>query len=97
MVVYSDYLGCVVRGGGAYHWWFPDFDPNRARYSFGDRPEYCLKYLPKKDCVEKFNLVAISLMVRSEHSSSCFDSAMVICMVHVRTVLPDFSLITDEK
>ena len=48
------------------------------RYSLGEMPTYCLKYFPKKDCVGKFSLTAISLILRSVFSYNCFASVITI-------------------
>ena len=67
------------------------------RYSVGEIPTYCLKYLPKKDWVEKFSSEAISLILKSEERSICLASAMTMRMIHCRAEMPDFSLMIAEK
>ena len=67
------------------------------RYSLGDIPTYCLKYFPKNDCVGKLSLVAISLILKSVLSSRYLASVMTFCIIHCKALLPDFSLMTEEK
>ena len=76
-------------------WLWPTSFP--FRYSVGEIPTYCLKYLPKKDWVEKFSSEAISLILKSEERSICLASAMTMRMIHCRAEMPDFSLMIAEK
>ena len=76
-------------------WLWPTNFP--FRYSVGEIPTYCLKYFPKNDCVGKLSLVAISLILKSVLSSRYLASVMTFCMIHCKALLPDFSLMTEEK
>ena len=72
-------------------------NPYEFLYCLGDIPVIRLKYFPKNVCVGKFNLYAISCMLKSVCFNIVLASRITESSIHSIAVLPLYSLILPDR